>query len=188
MVSGTASGERETSRLSQSWLKALARLSVCSRAAMRLGMSSAKSARLARSRMRMARFLSLETGMESLLSADAVELPPLGAQGEVADPKGLTEGIRTTDPRESYGNRRCRTTPQSRLARQLPFTGEPLVRCVLRAADSRPYSHAFGFFRRGGVYPRPWCGSGGMRACRPTGAVHFRPRRRGRSPDRPAGG
>ena len=37
--------------------------------------------------------------------------------------RSIPEGIRTGDDREL-------TTPQSRFASQLPFTGEPLVRCV----------------------------------------------------------
>src|SRR5699024_3938538 len=105
---------------SQSSLRALARLSVCSRAAMRLGMSSPKSARLARSRMRMTRFLSLETGMESLLSADAVELPPLGAQGEVAH-ASVPEGIRTTDHRKSSIESRLPDNPSDSLREPAPL-------------------------------------------------------------------
>ena len=56
------------------------------------------------------------------LHRGAKRKPPLGAQGEVAH-ESVPEGIRTG------GDRRL-TTPQSRCASQLPFTGEPLGRRI----------------------------------------------------------
>ena len=68
--------------------------------------------------------------------------------------RSIPEGIRTGDDREL-------TTPQSRFASQLPFTGEPLVRCVGVDALIDPCREA-AKGRRADVGIRPY-GCGGIK-------------------------
>ena len=77
--------------------------------------------------------------------------------------KAVTEGIRTTDHREPYGDRQCPTTPPSwPKAMTPPLTQGSLfcaarrrvhiasarqrIRCAARATDSRPYGSEAHFF------------------------------------------